>query len=378
MAPNWLPEWSAAWQDSLIPALAWQPNRFASIDTWRQQAREKILDLAAVPKPGATPFDLQVEAEVDCGSYVRQTITFAGTAAWRVPGYLLLPKGTGPFPGVVAIHDHGAFLYWGKEKVIATQALGREGLKDFVGTSYDGQPFGDELARRGFAVLAIDGFCWGERRVPGAEEVIDGRTPKTVEETKLCNRYLCEQQAMAALNLMEMGLTWQGVLLNDDMRSAALLASLPEVDSERVACCGLSVGSYRSWSLAAMSDDIKAGIGICWMSTQQHLMAGPSNYNQSQSAYSMLIPGMRRYLEIPDFASLACPKPLLLYAGRQDGLFTHEGTDAAFARIAEVYADHSASQHFSSRWWDVPHCFNRAMQQDAFDWLEQALPAASS
>ena len=35
------------------------------------------------------------------------------------------------------------------------------------------------------------------------------------------------------------------------------MASLPEVDSRRVACCGLSVGSYLSWSLTAMSDDIK-------------------------------------------------------------------------------------------------------------------------
>lgn len=375
MTSNWLPSFSDSWQDTLTPALAWQADRFDSIDAWRQQARAKILDLASVPETGDTPLDLRVESEVDCGTYVRQRISFAGTAAWRVPGYLLLPKGSGPFPGVVAIHDHGGFFYWGKEKVVATDALEREGLKDFVETSYDGQPFGDELARRGFAVLAIDGFFWGERQVPGAHDTIDGRTPETVAETNLCNRFLYEQQAMTALNLMEMGLTWQGVLLNDDMRSAALLASLPQVDSTRVACCGLSVGSYRSWSLAALSDHIKAGIGICWMATQRSLMAAPSNYNQSKSGFSMLIPGMRRYLEIPDVASLACPKPLLLYAGRQDGLFTHDGTDAAWARIAEVYADHGAAANFSSRWWDVPHCFNRPMQQAAFDWLEQALPA---
>ena len=370
MTPETLPAWGAAWQDTLAPAYAWDPARFASREIWHQTACSKLLDLAAVPETAALPFDLQIEAETDCGDYLRQKVSFVGSAAWRVPGYLLLPKGPGPFPGVVAIHDHGAFFYWGKEKIVTTEALQRPGLREFVQTSYEGQPFGDELARRGFAVIAIDGHFWGERRLPGSQDTIGGGVPETVEQTRQCNRYLYEQQAMAAMNLMQMGLTWHGVLLNDDRRSAQLLASLPQVDGERIACCGLSVGSYRAWSLAAVSADIKAAIGICWMATQESLMRQPTNQNTSQSAFAMLIPGMRRYLEIPDIASLACPKPLLLYAGRRDGLFSQAGTDAAFARIREVYAQHGAAEHFASCWWDTPHCFNRQMQQAAFDWLE--------
>jgi len=365
-----LPPWGNAWQDTLTPAYAWDAARFASREQWQQTARDKLLDLAAVPDTEALPFDLQVEDETDCGRYVRRKVSFVGSAAWRVPGYLLLPKGPCPFPGVVAIHDHGAFFYWGKEKVVATAALQRPGLQAFVQNSYEGQPFGDELARRGFAVIAIDGFFWGERQVPGAEAEIGGHVPETVEETKQCNRFLYEQQAITAMNIMQMGLTWQGVLFNDDRRSAQLLASLPQVDSERVACCGLSVGSYRAWSLAAVSDDIKAAIGICWMATQESLMRAPGNQNTSQSAFSMLIPGLRRYLEITDIASLVCPRPLLLYAGRQDGLFSHTGTDAAFDRIRTVYAAHGAAENLVCQWWDTPHCFNRQMQQAAFDWLE--------
>lgn len=367
---DFLPDWGNDWQETLRPSLGWQPGRFESLQDWRQAARAKVAELSAMPDTEDLPLDLQVEEEADCGSYVRRKVSFAGSAAWRVPAYLLMPKGPGPFPGVVAIHDHGAFFYWGKEKVIGTPALERPGLQSFVQDSYDGQPIGDELARRGFAVIAIDGFFWGERRVPGAEEQIGGRIPETVEETKTCNRFLYERQALTAMNLMQMGLTWQGVLLNDDRRSAQLLASLPEVDATRIACCGLSVGSYRSWSLAAMSDVVQACIGICWMATQRSCMLAPANQNQSQSAFSMLIPGMRRYLEIPDIASLVCPRPMLLYSGRRDGLFSHEGTDAAFARITEVYEAHDAAQNLVCQWWDTPHCFNRSMQQSAFDWLE--------
>jgi dienelactone hydrolase len=365
-----LPVWGNTWQDTLAPAYAWQSGRFSSLEDWKETAREKWADLAALPATRDVPFDLRIEEEIDCGDYVRKKINFAGASAWRVSGYLLIPKGVWPFPGVVAIHDHGAFFYWGKEKIVKTEALERVGLKGFVQDSYEGQPFGDELARRGFAVIVIDGYFWGERQVVDAKSVIDGRVPETVDETKLCNRFLYEHQATAAMNLMQMGLTWHGVLLNDDLRSAQLLASLPEVDSRRVACCGLSVGSYRSWSLAAMSDDIKAGMGICWMATEESLTRESSNYSKSQSAFSMVIPGMRRYLEIPDRASLACPKPLLLYAGRKDGLFSQAGTDAAFERIREVYDAHGAGENFVSQWWDVPHCFNREMQKAGFDWLE--------
>jgi len=111
-------------------------------------------------------------------------------------------------------------------------------------------------------------------------------------------------------------------------------------------------------------------MGICWMATEEGLTREISNYSKSQSAFSMLIPGMRRYLDIPDRASLVCPKPLLLYAGRKDGLFSQADTDAAFARIRDVYEAHGVGDNFVSQWWDVPHCFNKEMQKRAFDWLE--------
>ena len=51
--------------------------------------------------------------------YEIRKISFAGSAHYRVPGLLLVPTaGKGPFPGIVALHDHGGYFYHGKEKLV--------------------------------------------------------------------------------------------------------------------------------------------------------------------------------------------------------------------------------------------------------------------
>ena len=81
------------------------------------------------------------------------------------------------------------------------------------------------------------------------------------------------------------------------MRSAELLASLECVDSTRIGCLGFSMGAYRSWMLAALSDRIAASASVCWMNTTEHLMTMTNNQNKGGSAYSMIVPGLRRFMD---------------------------------------------------------------------------------
>ena len=47
-------------------------------------------------------------------------------------------------------------------------------------------------------------------------------------------------------------------------RQVANLASLPFVDAQRIGCTGCSMGAYRTWMLAALSDRVKCGAAVCW------------------------------------------------------------------------------------------------------------------
>ena len=160
-----------------------------------------------------------------------------------------------------------------------------EDADQWASQCYDGQYVGDYLARHGYVVLAVDARFWGER----------GRKEGTSYDA---------QQALAS-NFLQMGASWGAFINVDFMRSAEFLASLPFVDKERVGSLGFSMGAYRSWMLAALTDVVRASASICWMNTTEHLMTLTNNQNKGGSAYAMLIPALRRYLDYPHVASIA-------------------------------------------------------------------------
>ena len=101
--------------------LSFLQDRFKDLDAWKREARPKVLSLLQYQPPKCDP-RAEVVERIDCGPYIREKLYFNTTPDIRVPAYLLLPKGEPKRrPAIVALHDHGAFFVWGKEKVIATE-----------------------------------------------------------------------------------------------------------------------------------------------------------------------------------------------------------------------------------------------------------------
>ncbi len=346
-------------RDRLIERLTfpqrYDPQKWPSFADWRREARETLLRTLLTP-PLRADFAPVVIAREDRGTYEARKLVFSVSADARIPAYLLIPEGKGPFPAVLALHDHGAFFPIGKEKVVRPFDEPAERIKtaeEWVAKNYGQRFFGDELAKRGYVVLAIDALFWGDR---GRREGID----------------YTAQQAVAS-NLFQMGMTWLGVITWDDIRSAEFLASLPEVDPRRIAAVGLSMGAHRTWMLAAVSDRIAAGAALCWMSTTRALISPGNNQTRGHSAYSMLAPGIANTLDVPDIASIACPKPMLFYNGDQDALFPVDSVEDAYAVMRRVWESQGASDRLVTRMWPRPHVFDVEMQEAAFAWLDTHL-----
>jgi hypothetical protein len=85
------------------------------------------------------------------------------------------------------------------------------------------------------------------------------------------------------------------------------------------------------------------------------------------------VPGLQKYLDLPDVAMLTAPRHLLVQQCQQDRLFPLAGMRASLERIGDGYAKAGAKDRFTGRFYDVPHTFTRRMQDDAFDWFDRNL-----
>ena len=326
---------------------AWQAKR-ASMDfnTWREEARRQVEATMQMAPPPPASYDYEVVAREQRDGYEAQKIVFSVNKWEKTMAYLLVPKAK-KAPALLMLHDHGAHFSIGKEKMVrpfGVDSTLMADAEDWVARCYDGVYVGDELAKAGYVVLSTDALFWGDR---GRKEGV---------------RY-DSQQALAA-NMMQMGASWGAWITWDDIRSAEFLARLPMVDAGRVGCLGFSMGSYRSWMLAAMSDVVKAGAAICWMNDTENLMTLTNNQNKGGSAYSMLIPGIRNIMDYPHVASLACPKPMLFFNGDRDKLFPVPGVENAYPIMREVWSKQKANKKLTTKIWQEKHFFNRAKQAE--------------
>jgi pimeloyl-ACP methyl ester carboxylesterase len=337
--------------------LAWRPGehdgaRHAGARDWKRRARARFEEHLVEPAD-RTPFRPEIVDERPGPGYRRRQLVFNVTRHSRVRATMLVPDGPGPFPAALLLHDHGARFDIGKEKLIEPwyDETRLTSARTWSARYFSGRFPGDQLAARGYAVLATDALGWGDR---------GGLTSEG-------------QQALAS-NLFNLGSSPAGLMAREDARAAALLATLPEVDPRRIAAVGFSMGGYRAWQVAALSDHIAATVSACWMTGLKEMMVPGNNTLRGQSAFYMLHPGLYRHLDIPDVASLAAPRPMYLTGGELDPLFTPEGVAVAYAKIARVYASQRAASRLRTRTWPgLGHIFTAEMQDDAFAWLDQNL-----
>jgi dienelactone hydrolase len=328
--------------DSLIAdltyPLAWGNSDIRDFDAWKRAAREKVFDCMLTPPPApVNGFEAKVLYEEQREGYKARKLEICLSRYYTVPAYLLIPDGKGPFPAVNVLHDHGAHLFIGKEKVIRPLACEDSVVINDAEAwvqNYEGQFFGDYLAQHGFVVFSFDAPMWGER---GQKE-----GPRR------------DKYDMIAGNMMMYGIDLSAYMTYDDLRATDYLASLPEVDPKRIGCTGWSMGAYRTWMLSALSDRIKAGAAVCWMVTTDEQLT--LHYSRTENGgFANCLPGLRRWLDYPHIASIACPKPMLFINGSQDKLFPVAGAQKAFAIMHDVWESQGAVNNLETELWDIPH-----------------------
>lgn len=353
-----LPVYADSLLKDLTYPMAWGNSPITDFDSWRKAARQKVFDCMLTPPPAPLKEGnvWRVLATEQRDGYTAKKIEIRLSRYYTVPAYVLIPDGQGPFPAVNALHDHGAHLFIGKEKMIKPLACEDSAVvrdaDDWAVQLYEGQFVGDYLAKHGFVVFSADAPMWGER---GQQE-----GPRR-------DRY-----DMIAGNMMMYGIDLSAYMTYDDISGTEFLASLPEVDARRIGCMGCSMGAYRAWMLAALSDRIKAGAAICWMTTTADQLN--FNYDRTENGgFANCLPGLRHWLDYPHIASMACPKALLFINGLQDKLFHETGVRDAFATMHDVWHSQDADSMLETELWNMPHSCPVKAQQRVLTFFQKRL-----
>jgi dienelactone hydrolase len=325
------------------------------------------------------PQDVRVEQSWERDGLSGELITWSVGYGPRTEAYLFKPAGADePLPGIVALHDHGGFKYYGKEKIADGPGETASVVLDFRNDSYGGRAFANALAKEGFAVLIPDTFLWGSRKFP-LEDMPQGIRDQTqilayanaeeveLDEIRFYNLATGTHEHLVSKYCNLLGTSMAGVVSHEDRIAVNYLLSRPDVLAGGVGCIGLSGGGNRGALLQATHNAIRAAVIVGLMSTY----AGLLDHNVFSHTWMFFPFQWARYGDWPDLAACRAPSPLLIQYDLDDTLFTVEGMRAADARLAQHYQSVGQPEAYTGQFYPGPHKFDLDMQAAAFSWLKQ-------
>lgn len=348
-----------------------------------KETQARVKEVLGFCNSSEQPHEVQIENRWQVDGILGEEVSWWVGYGPRTHAYVFKPEGAqSPLPGLLALHDHGGYKFYGKEKI----ADGPQGPAPYVfahrQSAYEGRAFVNELAKQGFVVAVHDTFLWGSRRfafetIPAelraqAQALVNASqpSPQLSPEISLYNTAAGLHEHMVAKYCNVLGSSLAGVVAHEDRIAFNYLLSRDDVSANRCGCLGLSGGGNRSAMLNATHDQLRAAVIVGLMSTYQGLLDHNMNHTW------MFFPSnWARYGDWPDLAACRAPSPLLVQYDLDDNLFTPAGMHAADERLKEIFAEAGQPDAYLGQFYPGPHKFDLEMQMAAFAWLESRLNA---
>src|SRR5207237_897978 len=137
--------------------------------------------------------------------------------------------------------------------------------------------------------------------------------------------------AVTFLRLQLLGKLLIAENLRDALWSLEVLARHDQVDAERLGCVGLSYGGRMTMLTAAVEPRVKVAVVSGALNLMQERVSRP------YSCGAQIIPGLLKYGDTPEIASLIAPRPCLWEVGAADALMVPKGVDEALGRMRRAY-----------------------------------------
>lgn len=220
----------------------------------------------------------------------------------RIPAFLAVPDGDGPFPAVVVFHQHAGQRHFGKSEVFG-----------IAGDRF--QAFGPALARSGFVVLCPDSIAFEDRRAGG---------PGTdVRDDDWAQHYNA-----LAFRLVT-GESLMQKVLHDAMVAVSALLARPDVDPDVVGAIGHSYGGNTTLFLMAVDERVRFGCASGSLGSYRGKIAAGTGIEMAE-----VIPGFAARFDMEHVLAAIAPRRFLAVSGDEDRYAADAEELVALARPA--------------------------------------------
>lgn len=320
-------------------AAAWQKQRPAVL----RAVMDSLGDLP--PRPAKTTARL-VSRELRRG-YTLERVSIDNGVGNDISVLVLVPqKRQRPAPAILFLHSS------------------TPDKNSLITPSGDQESIGDAFVRNGYVVVAPDAWYYGDR----AGNVPSG--PRDVYRRGVIPHADITQNSLLKLNLW-LGRTVWGMMVRDDQITLDYLSQRPEVDPKRIGATGMSMGSTRSWWLAAVDERVAATVGVACLTRYENLIL---HGNLKAHGLYYFTYGLLKHFDTEGVLALMAPRPFLALTGDLDYGSPVDGIKVLEEKVNGVYRAVGAPDQFKSIIYrDTGHVYTPEMRTEMLAWFERWL-----
>jgi dienelactone hydrolase len=303
-------------------------------ENWnKEEQRKQLYALLGRLPDRERPISVKVVSTEEKEGVIIQKLLLDINGIELVPAYFSKPKNaSGKLPVVLFNHSHFGQYEVGKNEFV-------NGRKEM-----QAPPYAIALAKEGYAGLCLDSWGFGERF---------GRP-----ELDIFKEMLWKGQVLF------------GMMVYDNLRALDYLVSREDIDPDRIATMGMSMGSTMAWWLAALDERIKVCVDLnCLTDFQTLLDQGELRLH----GIYYYVPDLLNHFSTSSINALISPRPHLGLAGEFDPLTPMKGLEIIDKNLKAVYAKEGVPEAWKLNIYPVAHEETPQMRTDILrflrDWL---------
>ncbi len=285
--------------------------------SWKKQIKEKYIELLGLDEIAKNACEIKVEVQetVETDEYTRYQYVFESEKGCKVPCYLLIPKDNKEkHPVCICLQGHttGFHISIGEKKY------------DEDEISLQTSTFALDAVKNGYAALAIEQRGMGIRTTPRQDR---GRA-------LTCG---CYHTSMTALLL---GRTIIGERVWDVSKSIDSLAYFEDkLNLDDIVLIGTSGGGTATYYSACYDQRIKIAVPTC------AVCSFDKSISDLWHCSCNYVPGIAKYFDMGELATLIAPRKLLVCVGEKDPIFYLEGSKEVYSVIEKIYKKENAENN---------------------------------